>query len=1323
MFMVGTIIGLAVLAGLLAGPAGAELNPGATAQSAACPLVKTINPGGPIDPVQDLACALGALDVEYVTTYKRPNGTLLVKKHRGVLAVPKLLNVDDDILPDIIGNPGLTSTSEFYLHIDRAPLEVAPLPLSVDVVVNDPTDGAIPRSRLHLGYDGLASHAPKNYHAHITVGSVGDAPKITVTSFVVPHAAGDPLTLMGGLFNGGALTRTDPMGGRLTYTPAPANSSIVLTVGNPLTVTLTRDTPTTVDADVEIVEGTDEARITGRVATLPTSMTISRLVESADPDATLPQKISVTSTDIIASADFAYRHFLDGVQDTGMVGHAKGVPTDVVVHQTGKQIAELTTNGAFDSLAVGFANGEPVFAPVDGPYVKVLSEGDQPTDLNSYAVRLDGLKGATVDATDAVVAEIFLTPAGRKPLALILDTPGTHVDGVVDKLPEHTSVFVQTAPLQIVYDGHGQTIDDVTINGTSTEPFFGRATRIDAHAHGLPSPLTLSMEPVTQSVGILTVDIGQRITASAPVALVEFRGSDNTLVGVPGTGAGARYVDTVGAYQVAARVHDFRRVEVARTRFGPPELRLGATVRSEPFAIHFEDSVKDEDGNEIDVRKADAVIANLPGDFDLSINPPEATDPGYLDLVSALSDSDIGAIDVTMTQQRPFASRSDGGPEPRRVTLHVGDVPVPLHLDIATNPKGASFVASEAIGEIAGLVTDKAAGVAVTTLPDGVAGAYARYLANEFTVFGRLLGVREITVSTEPLDLVVRTDEPQDLALDAMFDRPDDDLLPAKITGGITDLPTEIQLKETNTGFEWIANGIVTSLEVHARNLPTGAGGAAFDGDLHAADLVINGLPQHFVVKATDLVKGVEALDGGEFGTVFVQISDDPAQGDLADANAPENEVFLFADNEDGTENFTYLRLHDLQRALYTTIGAQQTVDVAFTPEDDPALFRLTVDKPQMELDAEFEPPHSFLATVDFNAIENRMTYEASEGVDYLPLNIKIPGSIGVDMEFRDIPTSMDVCLAADSLIDACDRQMPHDIPATTSGHGSYQVPHVVTAVIETNAPASQPLRASGAICLKPGSVGDSWSGLCDYNFDQVSTDTQRRTEYQTHYWFDTPSTDNWVAFHDVRLQSVRAELYAGDSLELSGDIEELSHGVSYPEALEDGLIGIYLDTRVDPDDPNSPLSNVYMDVHGISYHGINSCYDPDDPFWDDFDEDDEDIPLSEIEAHMPPGCDIVTVLEGDGNFEDKDPTIFEIEAIEVDEDDVYGLRAREWKTLRDGESEIYDNEDPNDTLECGTDHAIRFRWAPLEDLMEFLGVGEFPIDITDAPFDFICPD
>ena len=1137
------------------------------------------------------------------------------------------------------------------------------------------------------------------------------------------HLPGDALTLMGGLFNGGALTRTDPIGGRLTYTPAPANSSIVLTVGNPLTVTLTRDTPTTVDADVEIVEGADETRVTGRAAGLPTSMTISRLIESDDPEATLPQKITVTSAQKIPTADFAYRHFLSGVQDSGMVGHAKGVPTSVVVHQTAKQVAELTTDGSFDSLAVGFANGEPVFAPVDGPYVKVLSEGDQDGDLNSYAVRLDGLEGATVDATDAIVGEIFLTPAGRKPLALILDTPGTHVDGIVDSLPEHTSVFVQTKPLKIVYDGHGQAINDVTVNGTSVEPFFGRATRIDAHAHGLPTPLTLSMEPITQSVGFFTVDIGQRITASQPVALVEFRGSDNTLVSAPGTGAGARYVDTVAAYQVAARVDDFRRVEVSRTRSGPPELRLGATVRSEPFAIHFEDSVKDDDGNEVDVRKADAVIANLPGDFDLRINPPEATDPGYLDLTSTLADADIGAIDVTMTQQRPFATRSDGGPEPRRVTLHVGDVPVPLHVDIATNPKGASFVASEAIGEIAGLVTDRAAGVEVETLPAGVAGAYARYLQNEFTVFGRLLGVREITVSTEPLDLVVRTDDPQDLALDVMFDRLDDELLPAKITGGLTDLPTEIQLKKTNTGFEWIANGIVTSLEVHARNLPTDADGAAFDGDLHAADLVINGLPQHFVVKATDFVKGVEALDGGEFGTVFVQVSDDPDQDDLAEADAPENEVFLFADNEDGTENFTYLRLHDLQRALYTTIASKQIVDVAFTPEDDPALFKLTVHKPQLRLDAEFEPPHSFLATVDFNVIENRMTYEASEGVDFLPLNIEIPGSIGVDMEFRDIPTSIDVCLAAASVTDTCDRQMPNDIPATTSGIGTYRVPHVVTAAIKTDAPSDQPLRASGAICMKPGSADDSWSGLCDYNFDQVSTDTQRRTEYQTFYWFDTPSTDNWVAFHDVRLQSVRAELYAGDSLEFSGDIEELSHGVSYPEPLEDGLIGIYLDTRVDPDDPNSPVSDIFTDVHGIAYHGVNGCYDPDDPFWDDFDEDDEDVSLETIESHMPPGCDIITVLEGDGNFEDKDPTIFEIEAIEVDEDDVYGLRARSWKTLRDGESEIYDDEDPADTLECGTEHAIRFRWAPLEDFMQFLGVGEFPVDITDFPFDFICPD
>ena len=100
-------------------------------------------------------------------------------------------------------------------------LELAPLPVKIEAIVDDPTAGALPRENINVGYDARDSRAPNTWKATATLPDDGSDALTTLNIVKDVAGAGTTITTVGGLFDGDSLARKDPMGGAITYTPVP----------------------------------------------------------------------------------------------------------------------------------------------------------------------------------------------------------------------------------------------------------------------------------------------------------------------------------------------------------------------------------------------------------------------------------------------------------------------------------------------------------------------------------------------------------------------------------------------------------------------------------------------------------------------------------------------------------------------------------------------------------------------------------------------------------------------------------------------------------------------------------------------------------------------------------------------------------------------------------------------------------------------------------------------------------------------------------------------------------------------------------------------
>jgi hypothetical protein len=973
-------------------------------------------PGG--QPVSQALCAIPALDYQYVTRFKQPGGGEIVRRHTALINVPTALNVDGDLLPDVIATVQVFSLTQFTIKIDRVLGEIATLPVKIEAIVDDPTAGGLPRENINVGYDARDSRAPNTWKATATLPDDGSDALTTLDIVKDVAGAGTTIKTVGGLFDGDSLARRDPMGGEIAYTPVPTQATLGLTLGSYMEVRAGSNLPVGVKARAEIVDGPREQLVNFNLAGLPQSLRV-RLEEPG----TNQRIVTYAASANVPSLDATYSDSVGGALGTKVVAKASGLPTGMVLHQTGARAATFNaTGGTLGSVEVGYANGEPrLLANATHPYARIFDDGT----LKSYAGRIDGLQSAAVDATTKIAGELQLGPDPRKPLRALVDMPGRHIDALLEDLPRHLKVLYDADGGVIDYNAFGETIDDITLDAEQTTPFFGRVKRIHGHISGLPSHAVVNIKPNNG---------GFKLDANNPIGSVEALLTSGPDASLPAGQLGAQVEDLADRFTAFARVEGLKLVDVTT---GPGDAVTGhVQLASKPLRVRYLRT-----GQTID-----ASLSPIPSDMTVSFDPAAGK-------VDYNANGPIASIDATVTADAPLFGRV------KRIVARVEKLPnvVGIGFKPATG-SGVAFSATPAVGMIQAAMDDGVA--SATPLAAGKSGVVMKDVPSEFSLFGRLFNVSsanvttvgsnfEATLATGPLP----NNELQDLDLDVTFDTPGDAVAaPAHIVAFVQDLPTTLTLKQQGSKTIYDAHSTVPKVTLDARNLPGGSSGASLDGGLHNAVGTLTGVPTHFEI-AQSPKAGVTA--NGAFTRADLEAWDHGPQN----AAFPEDNRNKVALNTRDGRLHVQARVFALSKVL---LGTSLTTSVETAFGSAPAPLDIAVDGgtggEPLDLDVVVDdlPLSSTFTLSQLGGMKLGWTADAANTDVQVKLSSK---DVGADLTLTDLPSFVDVCVGGG--LTGCSPKAPSFFQA---GDDLWIFPNAFTAVTNANGTITM----GGKVCLPP---------------------------------------------------------------------------------------------------------------------------------------------------------------------------------------------------------------------------------------------------------------
>lgn len=470
---------------------------------------------------------------------------------------------------------------------------------------------------------------------------------------------------------------------------------------------------------------------------------------------------------------------------------------------------------------------------------------------------------ARVDfARSPSAARLELVMAGPSSLRLITDRPGP-VTGYIafDGEQQDIAVQIEAQDMPRVFEvdfdlenprirytgtderGTPQTIDRLEVQIESDAPLLGRATRFRATVGGLSSGTELVADAEQGEFSLI---------ATEPIAVIEvFAGSDPERAGdLPANGAhGARISDRPGEpFVMGARVTQLRAL---RARVGE-SMSVDAVAGGGQFALQAE----------LDGLEVAAEIDALPERISMNFNVEDGVF-GYT------GSSPIGRVQVALDSDSPVVAGAN------ELTLLLEDIPVEVDLRADLEEGSASFVANAPLGlvEISAQSSDAVAGSGL--LDPGQSGLVLRDSADEFVLFARMHGLRELTVSTEPMAVTSVMEAGRPFVADANLELASGsgDVLRARLE--IDELPSELRLNVAETD----ASG--ASAITYRASQPIGR--VALD------------------------VTGIELLEGADTARAVIHdLPTDldlvfPAQGPLATvtANAPIGQLLLAAGDGD----------------------------------------------------------------------------------------------------------------------------------------------------------------------------------------------------------------------------------------------------------------------------------------------------------------------------------------------------------------------------------------------------------------------------------------
>lgn len=516
---------------------------------------------------QTMLCNLNSLKYTIFTRYKTPTGAIVSRSTPAVLGQQSYVHATslDGVTPELsvtLRPEGADSPAalRFIVQVVGGP---STFPVSVEAVLNAPTTLNMPRSELSYGYDALSGTSPDSFVTvfsySLTAATSGDpvigmgfddhfpdqpGGVLGIGAHASPTAY--PLTIIGGTWNGTPTDRTQPIGARLTFAPAPnAVTQTNLTLGK---TSLTTDysmtphtnllgqpepmSPTTLTADVTAEKPTPASADTDTVAAhgvinaLPNSIHLVYDKRSQDE-----MSVNYSAASSITQLDAGFDTVVGGVETKASLT-AKDVPTALSFVKDNHQVSGVTSTGSLWAVP----QPEIVFDAPNGPIGSIRADvhsGD-PTAFATPPGIGAGNQGVAATITSAatnISATVFglqhvqyLAPISANKTA----TPAT------PEIPEELHVIHAAGPFDArVYNGVGDSPTTATVAIRDLPAVLNLQIWPDAKkVHYDDDPASGPAGPTINSIYVKLYD---EVSHWAPTGWASNRSIEATITGVPNT--------------------------------------------------------------------------------------------------------------------------------------------------------------------------------------------------------------------------------------------------------------------------------------------------------------------------------------------------------------------------------------------------------------------------------------------------------------------------------------------------------------------------------------------------------------------------------------------------------------------------------------------------------------------------------------------------------------------------------------------------------------------------------------------------------------------
>lgn len=535
------------------------------------------------------------------TVYQPPSGPQVVLDTPATAFLfPKQVNVTGQKGPaDISVGLKLSASGQASLTVKKLRAAPKPLPLLVEAVVAiPPTSGGDDHAA--IGYDALSSSAPTTYSLTVSLSQPSGSTAATIA--MKQTGAGSSLTSTAELYHAGSGgERLDDEDVGLHYAPVPASSSTKVTIGPGSALSLTSNTPVSVNSfGVSFGDGTKSLGLT--VQALPTQLSLS-------------YDASAGSINYNASAP-VNQITIDASDPTGLVGRATAA--HLVLQALPRTLAlSLAQDGAGGmSLDAGGATvGMVQVQLTSGPNVSlpVGEDGVLLESTSSYYflfARIHGLQKAAFSAGSDGSIKATLDSTGGQPFLGFVETGGTIIDATVNALPSELQADYAPAQGTVTYSASSQ-IGQLTLFAYDPSGLVGRATTANLTLQQVPTSLSLSLAQNGAGQVNLSANGGSVGYIQAQLT----NGPDDRL---PSGDDGVLVESTSSNYELLAQVHGLQQVSLSENSDGSVSGTLD-TVGGQTFVANLENGAS----------TTNATIVGLPSQVSVALPASGATVLNY----------------------------------------------------------------------------------------------------------------------------------------------------------------------------------------------------------------------------------------------------------------------------------------------------------------------------------------------------------------------------------------------------------------------------------------------------------------------------------------------------------------------------------------------------------------------------------------------------------------------------------------------------------------------------------------------------------------------